>query len=262
MSRLPIFLLILAVVTQSPFAVRCHAQLDYDFDPGVVEEVIEDEAVPVWIGTIAAGLNGKTGNSQTTDVNVEFNFSRETEKALTTVLANYYYSENNVATVTDRAFLQFRQERKLANPKWSLFYQTGFEWDDFKDYDYRVALHTGLAYMLYELEDRFFKLRFGGGASKEVGSPNEDWSPELQLGGDWERKLSRKTRLFATFDFFPNVSAFSDYRLNTNAGMDFLLDVEKNITFRLFGTSLYDSTPPPGDNRNDLSYGAALVVGF
>ena len=150
----------------------------------------------------------------------------------------------------------------MANPKWTWYYQAGFEWDQFKDFDYRVSLHSGLAYMLYKLDDRFLKLRFGGGASKEVGSVNEDWSPELQFGADWERKLSAKTRLYTTIDFFPNVSDFSDYRLNTNAGIDFLLDGEKNINFRIFGLSLFDSTPPPGNNNNDLSYGIALVVGF
>jgi putative salt-induced outer membrane protein YdiY len=262
MPRILFLCLAAIAVTQTLFPVCCQAQLDYDFDPGVVEEVIVEDVVPVWTGTVAAGLNGKTGNSQTTDMNLEVNLSRESERAVTTLLANYFYSENNIATVTDRAFAQFRQERKLAHPKWSWYYQAGFEWDQFKDFDYRVSLHSGLAYLLYELEDRFLKLRFGGGASKEVGSVNDDWSPELQFGADWERKLSAKTRLYATLDFFPNVSDFSDYRMNTNTGMDFLLDGERNINFRIFALSLFDSTPPPGNTRNDLSYGAALVVGF
>lgn len=261
MPRL-IFLLAAVAVTTIIFAAPVSAQLDYDFDPGVIEEVVVEDVVPVWTGTVAAGLNGQTGNSQTTDVNVGVNLSRESERAVTTVLANYFYSENNIATVTDRAFAQFRQERKLANPKWTWYYQAGFEWDQFKAFDYRVSLHSGLAYLLYELDDRFLKLRFGGGASKEVGGPNEDWSPELQFGGDWERKLSEKTRLYATVDYFPNVSDFSDFRMNTNTGIDFLLDGEKNLNFRIFALSLFDSTPPPGNNRNDLSYGIALVVGF
>ena len=257
------FLFITALAVSQSFSSNiCQAQLDYEFDPGVVEEIVVEDVVPVWTGTVAAGLIGKTGNSQTTDINVEVNLARETERAVTTVLANYFYSENNIATVTDRAFAQFRQERKLPNPKWSWYYQAGFEWDQFKDFDYRVALHSGLAYMLYDLEDRFLKLRFGGGASREVGSANDEWSPELQFGADWERKLSEKTRLYASADFFPNVSDFSDYRMNTNTGMDFLLDAERNINFRVFATSLFDSTPPPGNNRNDLSYGIALVVGF
>ena len=262
MSRLSIVCLAVVVVFQILSAHSCIAQLDYDFDPGVVEAVVAEDVVPVWTGSVSAGVNGTSGNSQTADFNLGVDLARESEKALTTLLANYFYSENNLATVTDRAFLQFRQERKLAKPKWSWFYQAAFEWDQFKDFDYRVALHSGLAYMLYELDDRFLKLRFGGGASREVGSANENWSPELQFGADWERKLSEKTRLYANLDFFPNVSDFSDYRLNTNTGIDFLLDGERNINFRIFATSLFDSTPPPGNVKNDLSYGAALAVGF
>ena len=46
-------------VTQSFSSSTCQAQLDYEFDPGVVEEVIVEDVVPVWTGTVAAGLNRK-----------------------------------------------------------------------------------------------------------------------------------------------------------------------------------------------------------
>jgi hypothetical protein len=98
--------------------------------------------------------------------------------------------------------------------------------------------------------------------SKEVGSANEDWSPELQIGGDWDRKLTDTIKVFAKVDYYPNVSDFGDFRLNTNAGLDFLVDAPRNINFRMFALNRYDSTPPLGNNENDIDYGMALVVGF
>ncbi|MEL7496617.1 MAG: DUF481 domain-containing protein [Planctomycetota bacterium] len=235
-------------------------QLDLALTPG---EIVEEVApVPAWKGNFSAGLNGKSGNSEDLDFNLALDLTRETDFATTNFLANYFYSSNQIATTTDRWFSQFRQERKFEDPRWSWFYQSGLEVDRFKDFDYRIALHSGLAYKLIDEEIRKLKLRLGAGASREVGSVNDDWSPELQFGADWERKLSETTRIYATVDFFPNVSDFADYRLNTNTGLEFLLDAERDINFKIFALNRYDSTPPPGNQENDLDYGMSVGIGF
>lgn len=236
-----------------------YGQLDYAMDEGVI---VEEVVASPWSGSFAAGLNGKTGNSVNTDLNMSLNLTRETDVATTNLLFNYFYSSNDIATTTDRAFGQLRRERKLSNPRLSWYNQVGVEADRFKDFDYRIALHTGLSNRIYEDDNGFLKLRLGAGASREVGSFNDEWNPELQLGADWERQLTDVAKLYASLDYFPNVSDFSDYRINTNTGLDFVLDAERNVNFRLFALNRYDSTPPPGNNASDLEYGAALVVGF
>ncbi len=239
---------------------KCLAQLDFIMQPGDLISQLDPEAK--WDGSFSAGLNGKSGNSENLDINMSLRLNRETDASTTNLLANYFYASNDIATTTDRWFSQFRQERKFANPLLSWYYQIGVEADRFKDFDYRIALHSGLAYKLIDEEIRKLKVRMGAGASKEVNSPNEDWSPELQFGADWERKLTDTTKVYASVDYFPNVSDFADYRLNTNTGLDFLVDAERNINFRLFAQNRYDSTPPAGNQENDIDYGAALVVGF
>ena len=237
----------------------CNAQLDFGLEPG---EIQDEVAVSPWTGSFAAGLNGKSGNSQNLDINMTLNLARETDFANTTLLASYFYSTNDVATITDRFFGQGRQERKLANPRWSLFYQGSYEWDRFKAFDYRIALHGGLGFEVYKFEDRFLKLRFGAGASREVGAVLDEWLPELQFGGDWERQLTDTVKLYATVDYYPNVEDFADYRLNSVGGLEFVVDAERNINFRMFAFNRYDSTPPAGNEENDIDYGMALVVGF
>ncbi|MFK7769870.1 MAG: YdiY family protein [Mariniblastus sp.] len=239
-------------------ATTAQAQLDFGLDEGVIEDVVENP----WTGSFAAGLNGKTGNSQTVDINSTLNLARETDFATTTLLASYFYSTNDIATITNRFFGQGRQERKLSNPRWSLYYQAGYEWDEFKAFDYRIALHGGLGFEVFKFDDRFLKLRLGAGASREVGGIVDEWNPELQFGGDWERQLTETLKLYANVDYFPNVEDFSDYRLNTIGGLEFLIDAERNINFRMFAFNRYDSTPPAGNVANDLDYGMAIVVGF
>lgn len=241
------------------FISSATAQLDFGLADGVVTDAVDTNP---WKGSFAAGLNGKSGNSQNLDINMTLIADRETDLNKTSLLASYFYSSNAVSTVTDRFFGQARRERTLANPRWCVFYQAQYEWDRFKAYDYRLALHGGICFEVYDLGDRSLKLRFGAGASKEFGIPNSDWIPELQFGGDWERQLTDTIRLFATFDFYPNASDFSDFRFVTNAGLEFLLDAERNINFRMFVLDRYDSTPPAGNQANDIDYGMAVVIGF
>jgi putative salt-induced outer membrane protein YdiY len=248
-------LLLFACLFTSPAS----AQLDYEIAEGEIQKEVKENP---WKGSAAAGLNGKTGNSQNLDINASINLARETDLTKTTVLATYFYAANDTSTVTDRVFAQARQERKLKNPKYSLFFQFGYEWDRFKNFDYRVALHSGLAYQVYKEDDGSLNLRFGAGASKEVGTPADDWLPELQFGGDWDRQVTDTLRLYANIYYFPNIEDFTDFRLNTNTGLEFVVDETRNINFRIFALNRYDSTPPAGNQQNDIDYGMAIVVGL
>ncbi len=236
-----------------------HAQLDF----GLAEVVNgEETGKNPWTGSISAGLNGKTGNSQNLDINMGLNLDRESERNNTELFATYFYSTNQTATVTNRFFAQGRKEHKLKDPRWSMYLQPAYEWDQFKAFDYRIAIHGGLAVEAFKHDNQFLNFRIGSGASKEVGGINDQWLPELQLGADWERQMTETLKFFLTSDYYPNFENFSDFRLNTRAGMEFVVDAERNVNFRMFTFNRYDSTPAPGNVENDVDYGMALSVGF
>lgn len=230
----------------------------------VGEEYFEGVIQPseVWDGSFAFGLNGKTGNSENIDINLELGLNREDDRAITDVLITYFYSSNDIATTVDRLFAQARQDRKLANPNFSWYFMGSYEWDRFRDFDYRVALHSGLGILLYEFDDHSLRSRVGAGASKEFGGTMDDWIPELQFGLDWERQLTARTKLYSNLDLYPNIEDFSDYRLNVRAGFETLLDETLDMRLRAFVFNRYDSTPGVGFNSNDMDYGLALVFGF
>jgi putative salt-induced outer membrane protein YdiY len=249
---------IVGILASLCFSTVVNAQINFDFAQGMIQDVVDNP----WDGSFAAGLNGKSGNSNNLDINMTLNLNRDTDFAKTALLASYFYSSNDIATTTDRFFGQARRDRKLNNPRWSWFNQVQLETDRFKAYDYRIALHTGIGYEVYKNDNGFLNLRVGAGASREVGGANDDWIPELQLGGDWERQVTENLKLFATADYYPSFEDFADYRLVTNTGLEFVVDAERNINFRMFALNRYDSTPPAGNKRNDIDYGMAVVLGF
>lgn len=225
-----------------------------------MENWFTSEPAP-WTGSFSSGVNGRSGNADTMDINFNLLANRETSANTTNFISNYFYGRSNSTTVNDRAFGQIRRERKL-NEVWSLYFQGALEFDRFKDFDFRIALHSGFSREIYKNETGFWKARVGAGASKEVGAVNAEWVPELQIGTDWERQLTETTKIFAIFDYFPSLADFGDYRANTNVGLNFLVDAPHQVSFRIFAQNRFDSTPPPGNNRNDIDYGAALVFGF
>lgn len=250
------FIVVLATYSVSAFG----QDVAYDLDGGIIEDVVAEK---LWEGSFAAGLNGKTGNSENLDINMNLNMTRSLDRHTTKLLASYFYASNDIATTTNRYFAQARHELDfLDNPRLSWYGQGYFENDQFKAFDFLLALHTGIGYKVYENDLGFLKLRAGGGASRQFGGVNDDWVPELQFGGDWERKLSERSKLFVTFDYFPNVEDFADYRTVTNGGFEFVIDEALNLNFRMFALHRYDSTPEAGDQKSDLDYGMAIVYGF
>ena len=247
------------LVVASLFTQPAKGQLDFDFSEGDIQDGVAENP---WSGSFAAGLNGKSGNSQNLDLNLALNLARETDVTNTTLLATYFYSTNEIATVTDRFFGQARRERKLHDSRLNLYFQAAYEWDRFKAFDYRIALHSGLGFEFYKIEEGFLKFRFGAGASKEVGAILDDWIPELQFGGDWEHQLTSTVKLLATTDYYPSLDDFADFRLNTNAGFEFVVDAPRDINFRIFTFNRYDNTPAAGNVKNDIDYGMAFSVGI
>jgi putative salt-induced outer membrane protein YdiY len=215
-----------------------------------------------WDGSFAFGVNGTSGNSENSNLNLTVDAKREDDVGITDILLTYFYASNDIATTTDQIFAQARHERKLANPNFTWWFSGFYQRDRFTNFDYRIGAHTGLGILLYEFDDRFLKFRSGAGASREVGGVNDEWIPELQFGLDWERRLTDRTKLFATVDVFPNVQDFSDYRANTEAGIETLLDEALDMRLRAFLLNRYDSTPDPGNVSNDVNYGLSLVFGF
>jgi putative salt-induced outer membrane protein YdiY len=251
----------LALAFSSILAVNGFAaDVEYDLEGGIIEEVVTPKA---WDGSFAAGLNGKTGNSENLDINMNLNMTRTVGASTTKFQLSYFYASNDVATTTDRLFALSRHEHAFdSHPRWSCFVQSTYETDRFKDFDFLLGLHSGLGYKVYENEAGFFKTRVGLGTSRQFGGVDDDWKPELQFGADWEKRLSSHSKMFATVDFFPNISDFADHRLITNAGFEFVIDEELNLNLRIFALDKFDSTPEPGNQENDLDYGVAIVYGF
>ena len=83
MNRFVSFLTVLLLL----IAANVEAQIRFGLPTRLSESLAENP----WTGSIGAGLNGKSGNSENVDINMTLNLARDTELASTTLLASYFY---------------------------------------------------------------------------------------------------------------------------------------------------------------------------
>jgi hypothetical protein len=211
-----------------------------------------------WSNSFEIGINGSTGNAESFSLRTGAHLQRQIEAATFTLDLKYAKTLASGQETQHNALLNSNVESSLGDSLWTTFFKTSLEYDEFKAWDVRTAMNAGIGYHVVKTEDARFIVRFGSGVSREVGGPEDEYVPEAVYGVEFDRKITRRQKLYATIDYFPDWTNYSDYRLVTNAGWEFVLDQDANLSLKLGAIDRYDSTPH--DRKpNDLDYSLVLL---
>jgi len=145
---------------------------------------------------------------------------------------------------------------------WSWFVQTAVEYDEFKAFDARVSGNTGLGFEFFKNDFSTLTGRFGASTSKEIGGIDDEVKPEILYGFEYERKISERQKASASVDYFPDVTDAHDYRLNAKASWEVVVDPDWGLSLKLSANNRFDSTPDPGNSKNDIDYSALMLWSF
>lgn len=211
-----------------------------------------------WNNSFEIGINGSTGNAESTSLRTGAHIERKLDPSKFTLDIKYARTLAEEIETQHNALLNSNVESTIGGSLWSTFYRTSLEYDEFKAFDIRAAMNIGVGYHLIKSDATNFLLRFGSGVSRELGGPDDRYVPEAVYGLEFDRQLTKRQKLYATVDYFPDWTDYSDYRVVTNAGWEFLLDDLDNISLKLGAVDRYDSTPN-GRNPNDLDYSLLLL---
>ncbi len=214
-----------------------------------------------WNSNAEFGINGSSGNASTLALQTGLELKRKTDLYTFAIDTDYRQASSRNVTTEDNGRVNIDYDRVLANKSWSAFGKLGLEWDEFKSFDLRINTNAGLAYNWIRTDDTTFITRFGAGASKEIGSPDDNWTPEAVFGIDAERQLTERQKVKAKIDYFPAWEDFSNYRIVADASWEILLDGSDNLSLKLSATDRYDSTPQ-GAKPNDVYYSLLLLYKF
>jgi hypothetical protein len=211
-------------------------------------------------GGIDFGISGSQGNTDTLTLRAGLDLRYDDPNDLAILNILYILNQANGSDLENKAFALVRNEMPMdMGIAW--YAQGTVEYDESRTVYLRVASHSGLSYALLQDGTQLLKLRAGAGVAREWGGDSNDWVPEGQAGGDYEYKLSDRTRLTLSGDYYPDLGDFAHYRLRFRASFDILLDEQYNAYLRLGAFDRYDSQPF-GSKRNDLEYFATIQFRF
>lgn len=213
---------------------------------------------PHWESSIELGLNGSDGNSEAFNFQVGASLKRETDQHRLALSSRYNKSSTESIETQNNAFGEARYDRLLGYSRWTLFTFGTLEYDEFRAFDLRLAINSGVGYQIISNDLATLTGRFGSGVSHEIGGPVDDYVPEALFGFDLEYQITARQKMTAKSDYFPDWGEFSEYRIHSDIGWEVLLDEATNLSLKLAVADRYDSTPN-GLERNDVNYSLLLL---
>jgi putative salt-induced outer membrane protein YdiY len=211
-----------------------------------------------WDSSFELGTSGSTGNTETqsfqtgADLNWK-NDARKLEMQLDYVRATADGIENK-----NYGLFSARHDWIFVDSPWSVYAKTQMEYDEFRSFGLRLVLNSGLSYAFIENDTTTLEVRGGAGVSHEFESPDERWVPEALFGANFKHQITERQKVSFVIDYFPAWEDFTDYRVQTNASWEMLLDEATNMSLKLGIIDRYDSTPN-GLIPNDLNYSLMLL---
>lgn len=214
-----------------------------------------------WEGNVELGLNGTDGNTNTFNIRLGALAKRKTEFRSEQLQITSIQKRANGLTTANTALADGRIDWPLPSSKLNTFIHSLIEYDQFKAFDYRISGDAGVGYEFLQSDITTLIGRVGASASREIGGPSNATNPEILLGGEYKHKFNATHQICAEMSFYPNVTDFADYRLNSQASWQIVLSQVHNLNLKLSVIDRYDSTPQ-GAKPNDLDYSTLLLWTF
>jgi putative salt-induced outer membrane protein YdiY len=219
----------------------------------------------VWSLDAGAGFSLSQGNSDTQDVNLQLTALRFIEDSYRLTGHGEYYWGRVKNTVTDeydktsdRGALWLQGDLFVIKNGY-LYGRSEGSFDKIKKITRRLDNGLGLGYEIYRSATAYLDAELG---ASYIDTKYEDDSKDhgifLRLAEKGELALSDIVALVESVSYKPKANDFNDYLLNAEAGVKVSLTDE--LYLKLSVVDAYDSTPPEGTKRNDVSLISFLGV--
>lgn len=211
-----------------------------------------------WSGSVEIGLNGTDGNSRSSNLRGTVGAQRKTELMESSADASYLYADDRGRKSKSRAEFNLRNDWLFRDSPWGFYALARLEFDEFQDWRWRLSSFAGPSYTFIKDEATTLRGRVGAGVAREFGGADNEFVPQLNIGADFSHAFSKRSKLFASGEYYPSLSDFPGYRFEIKAGYEVLLEESSKTRLKLGITDRYDSDPGRGKKRNELEYYAVL----
>lgn len=216
----------------------------------------------MWTGSAGLGVTLNRGNTDTTNVNLSFDATRDPkQKDVWKIQALYLRGDTNGELSANRVFAQVRYERNLTTRLFA-FGQLPYLRDHFKSIDYYLAPNGGVGYKLVTTPQTTLTADAGLGAKWEKNPGFDVKTSAVVTSGDrFEFKLSPASSLTQSFGAVWNADDWGDALYTFSAGAAAALTGRSQLKIELLDT--YATRPPqPEIKKNDVALLTAVVYKF
>lgn len=215
-----------------------------------------------WSSTFDFSIDNSFGNTDEQSNRFAYTLNRRSERVEFDLDSSYYYKVKR-ATVTDNKFTLGSAQRWLKAEKASYWFLNGrYDYDEFKSWRSRAAIHFGPGYSLVKNDAVQLSGDIGAGTRKEWGSINDKWKFEGLSGVRFTWKITGRQSLDLDVTYMPVITKFSDFR--TRSSFNWRLNLDRNSTWNILLGMLheYQSVVDPGITKTDLRTYIGLQVAF
>jgi hypothetical protein len=213
-----------------------------------------------WETSIEFGLNGSSGTSESLSIQTGGHVLRESRFSKLDLETKYNRTTMGGAATQNNAEIDVRNDWLLHEESpWTLYATSNLFYDEFQAFDLQTSANTGVGFRF--IHEPLLDLigRFGGGASREIGGPEDRWVPESLLGFEYTHRVTPLQKVSAKVDYYPEWKEIGEFRLVAEAGWEIALVQPSNVSLKLSASDRYDSTPA-GANPHLVNYSVLLLI--
>ncbi len=223
-----------------------------------VKAAAEEKKSP-WETTAALGATLTRGNTRTLLVTGNILSEKKWDKNEARLGADATYGEDHDVKNAE-SIHGFGQYNRLFTDRFYGYARLDALHDDIADVDYRLTLSPGVGYYFIKTPNTSLSGELGPGFIYEKQGGRTHGYPTLRLAERLEHKLNDRVKLWESVEYLPQVDKFSNYIINSEAGIDTAMT--KKMSLRVFVVDTYHSEPAPDRQKNDLKLVAALAYKF
>lgn len=212
-----------------------------------------------WKRRVEIGVTGAAGKSENQEIQAGFSADYEGDDKRWAHKTRYYRNEANGDLSDHSLFSTLNRDWLNPGSPWFEFAGGRFDWDELKDWDYRLTANGGVGYDFVKTDDYRLLGRAGLGANQTFGGDREEFTFEGLLGIDVQWKVSPNQTFAFVNTLHPSFQETGEYRNLTT--LDWVLDLDQSMgmALKISLSNEYDSLADDEVDSNDFKYTGSLV---
>lgn len=216
-----------------------------------------------WKHEIGVGLNGATGNSESISIHTGYTGKYKDEDHAWKFITAYDKTKSDGDISQNQFYADLLKDWYWNSSPWFAFSQGRYDWDEFKDWDYRLSGSAGAGYEFIDDDSWYLVSRIGLGGNKTYGDDDvEEFTQEATLGLEAIWTISERESVDFKTTFYPSLEGKGEYRNISAFNWKMVMSEQRRLAMKIGLVNDYDSQADEDTEKSDFKYSFSLVWGL